>query len=147
MLAIAIAAVAAGATVAALRVDHDGTDGHGRRSSALDRRHAASHDGPRVLAVAAAYLGVPRPRLRSELRSGRTLAEIADATSHRSAAALLDALIIAREHQISAGARAKGAYPATPHVRLVRLRARLTAEVYGSARPSPGLSAGRRAPS
>lgn len=147
MLAIAIAAVAAGATVAALRVDHDGTDGQEHRSSALARRHAASHDGPRVLAVAAAYLGVPRPRLRSELQSGRTLAEIADATSRRSAAALLDLLITAREHQITAGASASGASTATQQARLARLRARLTAEVYGSARLSPRLSAARHAPS
>jgi hypothetical protein len=134
MLAIAIAAVAAGATVAALRIDHDGTDGHEHRSRALARGDAAPRRGPRVLAVAAAYLGVARPRLRSELQSGRTLAQIADATSHHSATALLDLLVSAREQQITVGARAKRVSPATQHARLAQLRARLTGEVYGSSR-------------
>ena len=136
MLAIAIAAVAAGATVAALRIDHNGTDGHEHRPRALARGDAAPRRGPRVLAVAAAYLDVARPRLRSELQSGRTLAQIADATSHRSATALLDLLVSAREQQIHRQARAsKQVSPATQHARLRgSSRARLNRRGHGSSR-------------
>jgi hypothetical protein len=146
MLAIALAAVAAGATVAGLRVSHDGGDGHQRRASAHTRAHGGAPSRPRVLALAASDLGLPRARVRSELRSGRTLAQLADATPGRSAGGLLDALIAAREQQLSAGAAAATS-PATRPARLARLRARLSADVYGSPRPSPQPSAARRAPS
>jgi hypothetical protein len=62
-------------------------------------------------ASAAAYLGVPLPRLRNELRSGKTLAEVADATPGKSRAGLVAALLAAKQAQIAArtaGHRAAG---------------------------------------
>jgi hypothetical protein len=47
--------------------------------------------------AASAYLGVARSRLREELRSGRTLAQIADATPGKSSAGLRAALVSARK--------------------------------------------------
>jgi hypothetical protein len=53
-------------------------------------------------AVAAGYLGLPETRLRGELRRGRTLAQIADATTGHSAAGLLDALLHTRAERLRA---------------------------------------------
>lgn len=60
--------------------------------------------------IAASYLGVPPAQVRSELRAGRTLAQIADATSGKSAAGLVQALILARREAVQ-GAVASGAIP------------------------------------
>ena len=49
-----------------------------------------------VMAVAANYLDLSSAQLRRDLRSGRSLAEIADATSGKSSAGLIDALVQVR---------------------------------------------------
>jgi hypothetical protein len=48
------------------------------------------------------YLGLPRTQLRSELLSGRTLAQIADATSGKSAAGLIATIVAARHKRLAA---------------------------------------------
>jgi hypothetical protein len=53
-------------------------------------------------AVIRTYLGLPRTQLRSELLSGRTLAQIADATSGKSAAGLVAAIVAARHKRLAA---------------------------------------------
>jgi len=59
---------------------------------------AASGD----IAAAARYIGVSRLELRQELRAGRTLAQIAQATPGRSARGLIDALVTVRRARIAA---------------------------------------------
>jgi hypothetical protein len=49
----------------------------------------------RQVTVAARYLGIPTPKLRRELLSGRSLAEVAEATGH-SAESLVQALLAER---------------------------------------------------
>jgi hypothetical protein len=68
------------------------------------RRGAGLHGGARrgLGGAAAAYLGVSLHQLRAQLRSGRTLAEIAGATPGRSTAGLIDALVAARRQRIAA---------------------------------------------
>lgn len=143
MIAIAVAAVAAGATVAVLQV---GGHGHARRAHA---RHTAALNRPDMLELAAAYLGVSRARLHSELQSGRTLAQLADATSGRSATGLIDALLSTRQRRLRVGARtgANVASPASQRARLARLRMRVSAQVYGSSPRARRRRASRRAPS
>jgi hypothetical protein len=65
---------------------------------------SAFGSGPpsRLGAAAAAYLGVSPAQLQSELRSGRTLAEIANATHGRSANGLINALVSAKREALSA---------------------------------------------
>lgn len=59
--------------------------------------------GPRPeLAAAATYLGISEGALRSDLQSGKTLAQIADATSGKSASGLIDALVAADKTRITA---------------------------------------------
>jgi hypothetical protein len=68
----------------------------------------AAAGGKRGLAAAgrlghatAAYLGIAPSRLREELRSGRTLAQIADATPGKSSAGLRDVLVSARKERLA----------------------------------------------
>jgi hypothetical protein len=53
--------------------------------------------------AAAAYLAIAPSHLREELRSGRTLAQIADATPGKSSAGLRDALVSARKARLAHG--------------------------------------------
>lgn len=76
----------------------------------------AAHAHPsNLIAGASGYLGVSPAELRHELRGGHSLAAVAAATSGRSAAGLIDALVAKR----TAGLTALTA----------RLRARVTAQV------------------
>jgi hypothetical protein len=57
------------------------------------------HGGPGGFDAAATYLGTTADALRTQLQSGKTLAQIANATSGKSAAGLIDALVAdARTH-------------------------------------------------
>jgi hypothetical protein len=53
--------------------------------------------------TAAGYLGVSPSDLRSDLRSGKTLAQIADATPGKSSAGLVDALVATRKARLAHG--------------------------------------------
>ena len=55
-------------------------------------RGPLGHDGD-GLGAAATYLGISQTDLQTQLRSGKTLGEIADATAGRSKAGLVDALV------------------------------------------------------
>lgn len=54
------------------------------------------------LTVAANYLGVTVANLQTSLQSGKTLAQLADATSGKSKAGLIDALVAAEKTEIAA---------------------------------------------
>jgi len=83
-------------------------------SSSLDRatgfgRHAGTdrHGPGDDLAAAASYLGISASDLFTQLRSGKTLAQVANATSGKSAAGLIAALV-AHETQELADAVSAG---------------------------------------
>jgi hypothetical protein len=66
-------------------------------------RHAGGHHGARrhqVRQAALAYLGLSAKQLQAELRGGRTLAQVADATPGRSAAGLASTIVGARRAQL-----------------------------------------------
>jgi hypothetical protein len=129
MIVVAAAAVTAGVIVA---VVSSGGGGHARASSALARARAQAAHAPRrtaAAAVEAGYLGLTKAQLRSKLRSGRSLAQIADATGGRSTTGLVAALVSARAAQLSAEVKAKRLSPTAERTRLARLRRRLTAEL------------------
>ena len=58
-------------------------------------------------AAAAAYLGIAPTQLQAELRAGKSLAEVADATAGKSSGGLVEALVASRrarlEHALAAG--------------------------------------------
>lgn len=93
------------------------------------------------ISVAAAYLGIPRAKLRGELRSGRTLAQVAGSISGRSVAGLTAALLAAGRARLEAEAAAGHISSAERNVRLARLQRRVTAVVNRSLRGRAALRA------
>ncbi len=81
------------------------------------------------LPAAARYLGVGATELRAKLQSGRSLAQIADATPGKSASGLIDARVSAREATIKQALAAGRISQTTADALLASLRQRVTSEV------------------
>jgi hypothetical protein len=94
---------------------------------------------PRDATAAAAYLGVSRARLTSELGSGKTLAQLAAATPERSASGLIDALVTERHELLNTEVTAGLLSPARRAAFLLTVRGRMTALVNRS-HPTAGAS-------
>lgn len=97
-LGVAVLAIVAGGAIAAVSATGQGTP------RKLTAAHWAHRGSGRMLAVAAGYLGVSVAQLRSELQAGRTLAQIADATSGKSEAGLIEVLIAAAKARLAKAA-------------------------------------------
>jgi hypothetical protein len=87
MVGVAVLAVLAGATTAIVMAAQPSH--HGHRST---------------LASAADYLGLSQRQLRSELSSGKSLAQVANSTSGKSSAGLIAALEATKKQQLAAAA-------------------------------------------
>lgn len=81
------------------------------------------------LVQAASYLGLDQSRLQEELSSGKTLAQIADATSGRSAKGLIDALVAARATALRRAVKDRQITPAEERAALATLHRRVSLEV------------------
>jgi hypothetical protein len=101
------------------------------------RGHSRSKPHP-VRQAVLSYLGLGAKRLQAELRSGRTLAQVADSTPGRSAAGLLSVVLRARQARLS---QALHSGSITEHAAAAR-RAKLPARVH--AQISRARSAGTR---
>ncbi len=86
---------------------------------------AAAAGSPRL--AAGAYLGITPAQLRDELRSGKTLAQIADATPGKSSAGLRDALVAARKVRLAQDVAAGNVTRARATRREKRLDKRMSA--------------------
>jgi hypothetical protein len=113
MIGIAVVAVLAGVTAAVV----------------MAAQPAKHHHGNGQLATAAGYLGASPTQVRSELRSGKSLAQIADATAGRSEAGLIAALEAAGREKLSAAA--------------AKLPSLITAEVDRAGGPTGARASGR----
>jgi ABC-type microcin C transport system duplicated ATPase subunit YejF len=113
-----------------------------RQARLADRAGGAGRIGHvHDLASAAAYLGVSSARLEGQLRAGKTLAQVADATSGKSATGLIEALVAAKRSRLTAAA-AKLPQRVSAEVNRVGLRARAATPINGAARLQ-SLFAGR----
>lgn len=101
----------------------------GESAGARAKRGAHPHRTRGDLAAAAAYLGTTPERLRGELRGGRTLAQIASASSGRSAAGLIAALEAARMATLTAAVATGAITPTQERARLRAVPTRVTAIV------------------
>jgi hypothetical protein len=91
---------------------------------------------PGQRAAAAAYLGLSRAQLASELRSGKTLAQIASAIPGKSVSGLIEAIVAARRTLLEARVAAGTLTQAQANARLAHLTSRVTTAVSRlSARP------------
>jgi hypothetical protein len=101
--------------------------GHGPLGASHTTRRAHGRTVSGALARAAGYLGVSPAQLRADLKSGRTLGQVADTTPGRSEAGLIETLAAVRRRQLAA--------------RAASLTSRVTAEVRRPYGPS-GLARG-----
>jgi hypothetical protein len=103
-------------------------------SARLSRRVARELNGgvgaPHGSSRVASYLGLSTSQLRSELSSGRTLAQIADSTSGKSGAGLIETLVAARKARLTARVHAGKLTPEQENAILARVAKRLTARVH-----------------
>jgi hypothetical protein len=106
-----------------------------KAQTSLPKRVNALVDRVRVLRqrpAAARYLGLRPGQLGRELRSGKTLAQIASATPGRSVAGLIDAIVAARKPALDARVAAGRLTQAKADARLAKLRSRVANAVYRS---------------
>jgi hypothetical protein len=123
--AAGIAVVAAGVVVAVPAATGSATrhgHGHSHRRGSSAAVGVAHRGGRGDVATAASYLGLATAQLRSDLQSGKTLAQIAATTSGKSTSGLIDALVNARAARL----KAAGTLSQT---KLVKVRRQATAKV------------------
>jgi hypothetical protein len=100
VIGVLLALLAGGAAVALGATGAGSPRPAGQVTPARSAKRAVRHAS--ILSAAAGYLGIPTSQLRQELGSGRSLAQIADATSGRSASGLVAALLASRRTQLAA---------------------------------------------
>lgn len=125
VLAGILALVAGGTALAAGRHSH----GHPKAAAGL----LGGHHGElrKGLVAAAEYLDTTPQALRSQLRSGKTLAQVADATSGKSAAGLVAALVTRIKADLAAAVQAGRLTQAQSDAIASTLQTRLTRLVNG----------------
>jgi hypothetical protein len=124
MIGVAVAAVIAGVVIAIVTA--------GASSPAPVNARSTRPGGRGEIALAARYLGLTRKQLRKDMRAGKTLADVADATDGRSKAGLIDALASARRSRIAAELHAGKLSQADESKKLAKLARTVRAEVYRS---------------
>jgi hypothetical protein len=100
---------------------------HRLSSHQASAKHANRHGRHSLRAAAGHYLGITATALGQQLRSGASLAQIADRTPGRSAAGLVDALVAARLQNAPPAGAKHGKAPSA--AQLAKLRKRITALV------------------
>jgi ABC-type transporter Mla subunit MlaD len=110
-------------------------DGYGFRGAGRSFGFGGALGG---LSAAASYLGVSRQQLFTDLRSGKTLAQIADSTSGKSASGLIDAMVAQQKSTIDAAAEAGRISQALADRIEANTRSRITATVNGEFGPGAG---------
>jgi hypothetical protein len=94
LLGVAVVTVLACATAAVVMAAQPSAKAHTKG------HHGTRHGGP--LMSAAGYLGLTTAQLRSDLQSGKSLGEIANATAGKSEAGLIQALEAADRQKLAA---------------------------------------------
>ncbi len=90
------------------------------------------------LSAATTYLGLSQSDLRTQLASGKTLAQIANATNGKSAAGLIDALVAAEQKELDQAVSSNRLTQSQADQLKANLKARVTAMVDGSFGPGRG---------
>lgn len=131
---VAIAAASAlvlagGGTALAAAAGH----GHPRKGATVQGGFAGHGFGRSgSLAGVAAYLGITVDALRADLQSGKTLAQVADATSGKSAAGLISVLAAAETSRLDKAVSAGKLTEAQETALLANFQIRITALVNGT---------------
>ncbi len=99
--------------------------------------HGPGGPGGDDFAAAATYLGLSQADLQTALQSGKTLAQVANATSGKSAAGLIDALVAAEQAELKAAVTAGRLTQAQADQITTTLKTRFTNLVNGT-KPAHG---------
>jgi len=99
--------------------------GSGSGSSSTSTDSTVDLHGASMTAVAAHYLGIPASQVRSELESGRTLAELASSTHGHSAKGLAEAILAARRERLETYVKAGKITQAQLETRLTAVTRRI----------------------
>jgi len=140
-LATAGAVVLAGTgTAVAAATGH----GHAVRGVTAHLGFGARHGGGTSgeLSAAATYLGITPAALRADLQSGKTLAQVADGTSGKSASGLVDALVASEKSTLDAAVSAGKLTAAQEQTLLANVQQRVAALVNGTRPSLPGPGKG-----
>jgi hypothetical protein len=129
VLAAALAA-AGGTAGTALACDHDGFAA-ARMTLSAEHHHAFVHRDF-LGGTISGYLGLTRAQILADLRSGQTLAQIADAIPGKSAAGLVEAIVAPWRAKLDAAVAAGKLSAGTESTILAHLNAKVTAFVNGS---------------
>jgi hypothetical protein len=137
---IAVAVAVAGGGAAIATASKHGTTTRGTAAPAAQfassgagaQRALGFHQGAGQLEAAATYLGLTTAQLQTELQSGKTLAQVADATKGKSAAGLIAALVADAQKQLAAAVTAGKLTQAQADAMSARLKDQVTAIVNGS---------------
>jgi hypothetical protein len=84
------------------------------------------------LSAATSYLGISESELRSQLASGKTLAQIANSTSGKSAAGLIDAMVAAQKKELDQAVSSGRISQSTADQIEAHLKSRVTDMVNGT---------------
>ncbi len=153
---LAAALIAAGAAYAAGRIHGSPSSSPGAAGPLLATSISSNGGGHSFgerrggrrdeLAAAATYLGVTQANLRTSLQSGKTLAQVAGATSGKTVSGLIDALVAAEKTELAAAVTAGEITQAQADQMTATLTAHVTAEVNGTgpARGPGGFGHGGR---
>jgi hypothetical protein len=144
---LAAALIAAGSAYAASKLhgssSSPGAAGGLSATPISSNNGATSHDGPGgpgdhrggggdELAAAATYLDVTEANLLTSLQSGKTLAQVAGATSGKTVVGLIDALVAAEKTELAAAVAAGRITQSQADQMTAGLTAHVTAEVNGT---------------
>jgi ribosomal protein L10 len=94
--------------------------------------HGWKHHRGSLLALPAAYLGISTDALKDQLKSGKTLAQVAAATPGKSAQGLVDYLVAQAKTKLDAKVAAGKLTQAQEDAWLAKLTSWVTAVVNGS---------------
>jgi hypothetical protein len=130
LAAAAVAALVAGGTiavVAATSEDNNASPGRGAAASGNGQERQIGRRGD--LTVAARYLGLTTSKLLGGLRSGQTLAQLADSMRGRSANGLIERILAVRKATLAKAVASGQLTAAQEKVALASLRDRITVRV------------------
>jgi len=127
---VLVVAVALGTAGGALACDRSGS----AEKEAM-RTLASHHHRGAVFGVISSYLGLTNAQITAQLKAGKSLAEIANATPGKSATGLVDAIVTAVKTRLDAKVAAHRITPALEARILASVRTRVTRIVYAHFHP------------
>jgi hypothetical protein len=138
---------AAGALAVGLAANALAGTGHARHAVSVTAAHGGGDGGPSDdLAAAVSYLGLTDAALQADLQAGKTLAQVASATSGKSTDGLITALVAAEKTELAAAVTAGKLTQAQADAMTSQLTQRFTDLVNGTFPDHPGGPGGPGGP-